>query len=86
MTDDSGRRGRRPFFHPPAPLWVRPDAHLWIRPDADCFMPLGWRDQDPCGGRSPDPSEARQVVRELEASPVTEAAIHDMLRKAGLIP
>jgi hypothetical protein len=32
------------------------------------------------------PARAAEIVRELEASPIDEAMIVDMLRKVGLIP
>jgi hypothetical protein len=41
---------------------------------------------DPQLGDLATPERAAEIVRELEASPINEAVILDMLRKAGLIP
>ena len=41
---------------------------------------------DPQSGELVTPVRAAEIVHELEASPINEADILDMLRKAGLIP
>ncbi|MDQ2084334.1 hypothetical protein RA307_29455 [Xanthobacteraceae bacterium Astr-EGSB] len=41
---------------------------------------------DPESGELHTPARAAEIVREIEASPIDEAMIVDMLRKAGLIP